>query len=115
MSQTTTPSGLIFEELEVGNGTLAEKGKTVTVHYTGALWRDGSVFDSSWTRGTPFETAIGAGQVIKGWDTGIVGQKVGSRVLLIVPPDQGYGAAGSPPKISGTDTLIFVVDILAAG
>mgnify|MGYP001372003789 CR=1 FL=1 len=109
------PTQLVVQPLIEGTGAVVKAGQTVTVHYTGALWRDGSVFDSSWTRGTPFETAIGAGQVIKGWDTGIVGQKVGSRVLLIVPPDQGYGAAGSPPKISGTDTLIFVVDILAAG
>jgi peptidylprolyl isomerase len=73
------------------------------------------VFDSSWSRKQPYTTAIGVGQVIKGWDTGLVGQTVGSRVLLAVPPAEGYGSAGSSAAgIKGTDTLVFVVDIIAA-
>ncbi len=83
--------------------------------YTGALWKDGKNFDSS--ANSPeghFETVIGQKQVITAWDTQLVGKTVGSRMLLVVPPKDGYGAAGSPPKISGTDTLVFVVDILAA-
>jgi hypothetical protein len=78
-------------------------------------WRTGQVFNSSWQNNTPFTTIIGGGQVIKGWDTGLVGQTVGSRVLLVVPPADGYGSAGQPQAgIDSTDTLVFVVDILAA-
>ena len=79
------------------------------------IWRTGKVFDSSWSRNEPLTTVIGEGQVIKGWDTGLVGQTVGSRVLLVIPPADGYGTAGaSTAGIKGTDTLVFVVDILAA-
>jgi peptidylprolyl isomerase len=85
------------------------------VQYTGVIWRTKKVFDSSWTRKQPYTTPIGVGQVIKGWDTGLVGQTVGSRVLLVVPPADGYGSAGSSAAgIKGTDTLVFVVDIIAA-
>jgi len=99
-----------------GTGPEVKKGQTVRVAYTGALWKDGSVFDSSASRPEQpyFDFPIAQGQVIKGWDNGLVGQKVGSRMLLVIPPADGYGTAGSPPKISGTDTLVFVVDILAA-
>jgi peptidylprolyl isomerase len=79
------------------------------------IWRTGKVFDSSWARNTPLTTVIGAGQVIPGWDKGLVGQTVGSRVMLTIPPADGYGSAGqSQAGIKGTDTLVFVVDILAA-
>ena len=78
------------------------------------LWKDGKKFDASGDRGTSFDTPIGGGQVIKGWDKGLVGQTVGSRILLVVPPADGYGAKGSPPLIGAKDTLVFVVDILAA-
>lgn len=108
------PTALVSQLLIEGAGPAVKAGDLIRVHYTGALWKDGSVFDSSWTRGDTFSFQVGTGSVIKGWDTGFVGKKVGSRVLLVVPPDQGYGAAGSPPKISGTDTLVFVVDLLAA-
>jgi len=92
-----------------------KSGQNLAVQYTGVIWRTGKVFDSSWSRNQPFTTVIGKGQVIKGWDTGLVGQTVGSRVLLVVPPAQGYGTAGaSQAGIKGTDTLVFVVDILAA-
>jgi peptidylprolyl isomerase len=110
------PTKTVVQPLIEGGGGVVKKGQTVRVAYTGALWKDGSVFDSSASRPEQpyFDFPIGGGQVIKGWDEGLQGQKVGSRVLLVIPPADGYGTAGSPPKISGTDTLVFVVDILAA-
>ena len=110
------PTKTVVQPLIEGKGAEVKKGQTIRVAYTGALYKDGSVFDSSASRPEQpyFEFPIGQGQVIKGWDNGLVGQKVGSRVLLVIPPADGYGEAGSPPKISGTDTLVFVVDILAA-
>ena len=95
------------------------EGDTVVVQYTGVNWRTGQVFDASWKHGTrqPFGFTIGASpsQVILGWDKGLVGQTVGSRVLLVIPPADGYGKTGSPQAhIKGTDTLVFVVDILGA-
>ena len=110
------PAKTVVQPLIEGTGAEVAKGQTVRVAYTGALYKDGSVFDSSASRPEQpyFEFPLGQGQVIKGWDNGLVGQKVGSRVLLVIPPAEGYGSAGSPPKISGTDTLVFVVDILAA-
>lgn len=110
------PTKTIVQPLVEGTGAEVKEGQTVRVAYTGALWKDGSVFDSSASRPEQpyFDFPIAQGQVIKGWDNGLVGQKVGSRVLLVIPPADGYGTAGSPPKISGTDTLVFVVDILAA-
>ena len=105
-----------MQPLIEGTGREVKKGQTVRVTYTGALLKDGSVFDSSASRPEQayFDFPIGGQQVIKGWDNGLVGQKVGSRVLLVIPPADGYGTAGSPPKITGTDNLVFVVDILAA-
>ena len=110
------PTKTVVVPLIEGTGPEVQKGQTVRVAYTGVLWKDGSVFDSSANRPEQpyFEFPIAQGQVIKGWDNGLVGQKVGSRVLLVIPPAEGYGTAGSPPKISGKDTLVFVVDILAA-
>lgn len=110
------PTKTVVQPLIQGKGADVKKGQTVRVAYTGALYKDGSVFDSSASRPEQpyFEFPIGQGKVIKGWDDGLTGQKVGSRVLLVIPPADGYGEAGSPPKISGTDTLVFVVDILAA-
>jgi peptidylprolyl isomerase len=109
------PKDTVAQVLVEGEGKKVEAGQTIRVSYTGALWKDGKNFDSS--ANSPegyFETVIGQKQVITAWDTQLVGKTVGSRVLLVVPPKDGYGAAGSPPKISGTDTLVFVVDILAA-
>ena len=110
------PAKTVVQPLITGEGAAVKAGQTVRVAYTGALLKDGSVFDSSASRPEQpyFDFAVGQGQVIKGWDTGITGQKVGSRLLLVIPPAEGYGEAGSPPKIAGTDTLVFVVDILAA-
>lgn len=109
------PTRTVAQPLVTGTGSPVEAGQTIRVSYTGALWRNGEVFDSS--ASSPqgyFETVIGQKQVINAWDTSLVGQPVGSRLLLVVPPADGYGAAGAPPKISGTDTLVFVIDILAA-
>ena len=110
------PTKTVVQPLIEGEGAAVKDGQTVRVAYTGALWKDGSVFDSSASRPEQpyFEFPLGQGQVIKGWDTALKGQKVGSRLLLVIPPADGYGEAGSPPKIAGTDTLVFVIDILAA-
>ncbi len=98
-----------------GEGPEVEKGQTLTVHYLGQIYPDGKIFDQSWTRGEPATFPIGTGNLIEGWDEGLVGQKVGSRVILVVPPDKGYGEEGQPQAgIKGTDTLIFAIDILQA-
>ncbi len=111
----TAPTTLISQVLVKGTGPVVAAGQTVTVHYTGVIWGSSKQFDSSWDRGQPIDTVIGKGQVIAGWDEGLVGQTVGSQVLLVIPPDKGYGTAGqSSAGISGTDTLVFVVDILDA-
>jgi FKBP-type peptidyl-prolyl cis-trans isomerase len=106
-----TTSAVLVE----GDGPVVEKGDTITAQYHGVLWKDGKTFDSSWERGSAADFPIGVGQVIPGWDSELVGKKVGSRVLLVVPPKDGYGEQGSPQGgITGTDTLVFVVDILDA-
>ena len=113
----TPPKTLTVKTLIKGSGPAVAKGQTVVAQYTGAIWRTGQVFDSSWSRGTPFSFQIGStpSQVITGWDKGLVGQTVGSRVMLVIPPADGYGSAGqSQAGIKGTDTLVFVVDILGA-
>ena len=106
------PTELVVQPLIQGAGAAVEAGQVVTFHYSGWLW-DGTSFDSSWGKGTPFTTQIGVGSLIDGWDSGLLGQTVGSQVLLVVPSDLGYGDAGSA-TIPGGATLIFVVDILAA-
>lgn len=108
------PKDLVVAPVIVGDGPKIENGQAVTVHYLGQLYPDGEIFDQSWTRGQPFDFQLGTGGVIEGWDKGLVGQTVGSRVILVIPPEQAYGAAGSPPTIPGDSTLIFSVDILAA-
>lgn len=110
--KTTAPTTLVVQPLIKGAGAPITAGQTVTFQYVGALW-DGTVFDSSWKNGSPFTTPIGAGKMIKGWDDGLVGQTVGSQVLLVIPPDSGYGAQASQ-AIPANSTLIFVVDILDA-
>jgi FKBP-type peptidyl-prolyl cis-trans isomerase len=107
------PKTLTAKTLVQGTGAKVAKGDYVVVQYTGVIWRTGKVFDSSWSRSQPFAFNDGAGQVIKGWDTGLLGQKVGSRVMLVIPPADGYGSTGaSQVGIKGTDTLVFVIDIL---
>jgi FKBP-type peptidyl-prolyl cis-trans isomerase len=111
----TAPTTLQVKDLIKGTGAVVKKGQLIVVQYTGVIWRTGKVVDSSWSRSEPFSTPIGEGQVIPGWDTGLVGQTVGSRVMLVIPPKDGYGSSGSSSAgIKGTDTLVFVVDILSA-
>lgn len=105
-------SELIIEDLSEGRGDEAKAGQTVSVHYTGTL-EDGSKFDSSLDRNQPFDFVLGAGQVIKGWDQGVAGMKVGGQRKLIIPPDMGYGARGFPPVIPPNSTLHFTVQLLA--
>jgi len=105
--------GLIVETIKVGDGPLAAQGKTVSVHYTGRL-TDGTKFDSSLDRGQPFEFVLGAGQVIRGWDTGIDGMRVGGKRKLTIPPELAYGAVGTPGgPIPPNATLVFDVELLA--
>ncbi len=111
------PSGLVTKTLIKGSGPKVVKGQYVIAQYTGYIWRTKKVFDSSWTSGSPFGFVIGASpeQVIPGWDAGLVGQTVGSRVMLVIPPKDAYGSAGqSQAGITGKDTLVFVVDIIDA-
>jgi FKBP-type peptidyl-prolyl cis-trans isomerase len=113
--KTAAPTTLQVKTLIKGTGPVVKKGNYIVVQYTGVNYRTGKVFDSSWSRSEPWATEIGEGQVIKGWDTGLVGQTVGSRVLLVIPPADGYGKTGSSSAgIKGTDTLVFAIDILSA-
>lgn len=111
--KTPAPTTLIVQPLIKGAGPVVKTGQNIKVNYTGVLWKNGKKFDASADHGSSFDTQIGAGQVITGWDKGLVGQTVGSRIMLIVPPADGYGAKGSPPLIGPKDTLVFVIDILA--
>jgi len=107
----TTPSGLQYWDLTKGEGATATSGKHVRVHYTGWL-TNGKAFDSSLDRGEPFEFALGAGEVIKGWDEGVQGMKVGGKRQLRIPPQLGYGARGAGGVIPPNATLIFDVELL---
>jgi peptidylprolyl isomerase len=108
------PTKLEKKDLVVGTGAEAKKGSTVYVNYVGSLWSNGKEFDSSWKRNEPFLFVIGSGEVIKGWDNGVVGMKVGGRRELIIPSEEGYGKLGNAPKIPKNEALIFVVDLLKA-
>ncbi|HEX5968789.1 MAG TPA: FKBP-type peptidyl-prolyl cis-trans isomerase [Intrasporangium sp.] len=116
--EVTIPKGAAPTEtkqatLIEGDGPVVKANQFIAAQYHGVLWKDGKVFDSSWQRGAAADFPIGAGAVIPGWDSTLVGKKVGSRVLLVIPPKDGYGEQGNPQGgISGTDTLVFVVDIL---
>lgn len=111
IGSTTTESGLRYIDHVVGTGPSPQSGQTVTVHYTGTL-TDGSKFDSSVDRGTPFEFTIGIGRVIKGWDEGVMSMKVGGKRRLIIPPQLGYGSRNAGP-IPPNSTLIFEVELLS--
>jgi len=118
MAKTTTASGLVIEELAAGAGTEAKAGSKVSVHYTGWLFyggEKGKKFDSSKDRGEPFAFPLGAGHVIKGWDEGVAGMKVGGSRRLTIPPELGYGARGAGNVIPPNATLIFEVDLLKVG
>jgi FKBP-type peptidyl-prolyl cis-trans isomerase len=107
----TTPSGLKYWELKKGSGAVAKPGDTVHVHYTGWL-TDGKKFDSSVDRGSPFDFKLGAGMVIKGWDEGVAGMKVGGKRQLHIPAELGYGARGAGNAIPPNAELIFDVELL---
>jgi FKBP-type peptidyl-prolyl cis-trans isomerase len=107
-----TSSGLQYADLVVGQGREAHAGETVTVHYTGTLI-DGTKFDSSKDRDRPFSFRLGAGQVIKGWDEGVAGMKIGGTRKLVIPPQLGYGARGAGSVIPPNAVLIFIVELLA--
>ncbi len=111
MSTITTASGLVYEELVVGDGAEAAHGHSVTVHYTGWL-TNGTKFDSSKDRDDPFSFGLGRGQVIKGWDEGVQGMKVGGKRKLTIPPQLGYGARGAGGAIPPDATLVFEVELL---
>ncbi len=106
----TTASGLKYQDVAVGNGAEAATGKMVAVHYTGWL-ENGTKFDSSVDRGQHFTFPLGAGRVIKGWDEGVAGMKVGGKRKLTIPAKLGYGATGAPPVIPPNSTLIFEVEL----
>ncbi len=113
--KASPPTKLSVTTLIKGSGPVVAKGQELVVQYLGQIWASGKEFDSSWQRGEPTAFTVGAGQLIQAWDDGLVGVPVGSRVLIVAPPDSAYGASGQPSAgISGTDTLVFVVDVLGA-
>lgn len=112
---SAAPEGLQIAVLREGTGAEVEPGQEIEVNYLGQIW-GGGIFDNSYDRGQALTFPIGVGMVIGGWDDGLVGRTVGSRVLLSIPPEHGYGPRGVPQAgIGGTDTLVFVVDIVSAG
>jgi peptidylprolyl isomerase len=106
-----TPSGLQYDDIAEGSGAEAKSGQKVSVHYTGTL-ADGKKFDSSRDRGKPFQFTLGVGQVIKGWDEGVAGMKVGGQRKLTIPPELGYGSRGAGGAIPPNATLIFDVELV---
>jgi peptidylprolyl isomerase len=108
------PTELVSRDLVKGKGRAAKAGDTVRVQYVGVAHSTGAEFDASWGR-EPFEFPLGGGQVIPGWDEGVVGMKPGGRRLLVIPPDKAYGAQSPSPDIGANETLVFVIDLLKAG
>jgi peptidylprolyl isomerase len=110
--KTAPPKTLVVKDLIVGTGPEAKAGQSVTVNYVGVLYKGGKQFDASWRRKEPFTFTLGNGSVIKGWDQGVAGMKVGGRRMLIIPSNLGYGPAGSGSSIPPNAALVFVVDLL---
>jgi peptidylprolyl isomerase len=107
------PADLSVQDLTVGDGEEARAGHLATVQYVGVAFSSGEEFDASWNRGDPFQFRLGGGQVIAGWDQGVVGMRVGGRRRLVIPPHLGYGSRGAGRVIKPGETLIFVVDLVA--
>jgi peptidylprolyl isomerase len=107
------PFDLGIEDVAVGDGEEATRGKKVTVHYVGVAFRSGEEFDASWNRDEPFRFTLGKGQVIPGWDAGVAGMRVGGRRKLTIPSALGYGARGAGGAIAPHEPLVFVVDLIA--
>ncbi|MBO4209884.1 FKBP-type peptidyl-prolyl cis-trans isomerase [Micromonospora echinofusca] len=106
------PADLVIEDITVGEGPEAQPGQLASVHYVGVAHSTGREFDASWNRGQAFEFSLGGGQVIQGWDQGVVGMRVGGRRKLTIPPHLGYGSRGAGGVIKPGETLVFVVDLL---
>jgi peptidylprolyl isomerase len=104
---------LELDDIEVGDGDEAKPGKVVEVHYVGVSYKNGRQFDASWDRGDTFKFKLGGGQVIRGWDEGVAGMKVGGRRRLTIPPDMAYGQRGAGGVIGPGETLVFVVDLIS--
>ena len=109
------PKKLVIKDLIPGTGPAAKAGDPITVNYIGVNFKGGKMFDNSYDRGQPFPFQLGGGQVIPGWDQGLVGMKVGGRRELTIPPNLAYGPQGQPPTIKPNETLVFVVDLLSIG
>jgi peptidylprolyl isomerase len=109
------PKKLVIKDLIPGTGQAAKAGDKITVNYIGVDFANGKPFDNSYDRGQPFPFQLGGGQVIPGWDRGLVGMKVGGRRELVIPPSLAYGPQGQPPVIKPNETLVFVVDLLSIG
>jgi peptidylprolyl isomerase len=105
------PKRLEQVDLVDGTGAAAKTGDQITANYVGLAWSTGQEFDASWDRDETIDVTLGAGNVIPGWDRGLVGMKKGTRRLLVIPPDQAYGEQGQPPAIGPNETLVFVVDV----
>lgn len=108
----TLPEELVIEELIPGSGPEVAAGDAVACHYVGVSWSTGEEFDASWNRGTPLEFTAGIGQVIQGWDQGLIGMKEGGRRRLEIPPHLAYGETGAGGAIGPNETLIFIVDLV---
>jgi peptidylprolyl isomerase len=106
------PQTLVVTDLVLGSGPVAAKGDAVKVHYVGFAWSTRKQIDASYDRGQAFEFPLGQGQVIEGFDRGVTGMRVGGRRQIVIPPDLGYGAEGSPPAVAPNETLVFVIDLV---
>jgi peptidylprolyl isomerase len=107
------PTELVIKDIIVGDGVEAQAGNTVSTHYVGVAWSTGEEFDASWGRGAPLDFRVGVGQVIQGWDQGLLGMKVGGRRRLEIPSELAYGSRGAGASIKPNEALIFVVDLVA--
>ena len=113
--QGEAPTELVVEDITVGDGAEVTAGSPIQAHYVGVAFSTGEEFDASWNRGAPLAFTAGIGQVIKGWDDGLLGMKEGGRRKIVIPPHLGYGDRGAGAAIKGGETLIFVVDLVQVG